>query len=196
MKKATLILGLVFSAVFLWLAVKDTDFHQVRLAFSNANLLTGIPLLAALVSFYWLKAIRWSDLLSSTIKVRAHALIPSLMTGAAGRVHMRTRERKVRLAVIVFGLRPLGLLMTVAAALPQIAPMLIVLTMTAKTRCRRFTERLIGCVTILTLGLSVTVQERKIRYVVIKRFALGICEVQPLNPDFPSGHVGAVGIFT
>ena len=84
MKKLTIILGLIFSAVFLWLAIKDTDLEHVGNAFADANLLAGIPLLAALVSFYWLKAMRWSDLLSPTKEIRPQALVPSMMTGAAG----------------------------------------------------------------------------------------------------------------
>ncbi len=84
MKKLTVIMGIIFSALFLWFAIKDANFVQVRNAFANANLLAAVPLLGALASFYWLKAVRWSDLLSPTKTIRAHDLIPSMMTGAAG----------------------------------------------------------------------------------------------------------------
>lgn len=84
MKKLTVITGIIFSALFLWLAIKDANFGHVRDAFAKANLSAAIPLLVALASFYWLKAVRWSDLLSPTKTIRAQALIPSLMIGAAG----------------------------------------------------------------------------------------------------------------
>ena len=66
MKKLTIFLGLLFSAVFLWLAIKDTNVDQIGEAFDNANMLAAIPLLAALGSFYWLKAVRWSDRMIDT----------------------------------------------------------------------------------------------------------------------------------
>ena len=84
MKKLTFILGMIFSALFLWFAIKDTNFVHVRNAFADANLLMAVPLLLALASFYWLKAFRWRDLLSPTINLPARALFPPLMIGAAG----------------------------------------------------------------------------------------------------------------
>lgn len=43
-----------------------------------------MPMLTCLFGFYWLKALRWSDLLSPSYAVSGVQLIPAMMAGAAG----------------------------------------------------------------------------------------------------------------
>lgn len=84
MKKFLVILGFVLSAVFLYLALKDTDLAKVRHAFGSARYWPMIPMFLSLLGFYWLKALRWSVLLSPSHKVSGTQLIPAMMAGAAG----------------------------------------------------------------------------------------------------------------
>ena len=84
MKKFLVILGVVFSAVFLWLALKDTNVDEVKHAFAEAKLWPMIPMFATMFGFYWLKAIRWSKLLSPSHQVSGTQLVPAMMAGAAG----------------------------------------------------------------------------------------------------------------
>lgn len=84
MKKLMTTAGIVLSGVLLWLAVKDTDFREIAASFRNANALFAAPLLLGLAGFYYVKAVRWSDLLSPASGIHAHELIPSMMSGAAG----------------------------------------------------------------------------------------------------------------
>ena len=43
-----------------------------------------IPMFATMFGFYWLKALRWSVLLSPSHKVSGNQLVPAMMAGAAG----------------------------------------------------------------------------------------------------------------
>lgn len=84
MKKILIYAGIVLSVLFLWLALKDVNFSQVAQAFANAKLWLCIPMLICLAIFYWLKAIRWSIILSPKQAVPSLKLVPSMMAGAAG----------------------------------------------------------------------------------------------------------------
>lgn len=84
MKKLVIVTGFVFSIFFLVLALKDTNFTEIRHAFSNAKLWPMVPMLLSLFGFYWLKAIRWSVLMSPTHTVPGMSLVPAMMAGAAG----------------------------------------------------------------------------------------------------------------
>lgn len=84
MKKLMTLAGIALSGVLLWLAIKDTDFAEITASFRNASVVFAVPLLLGLVGFYYVKAKRWSDLLSPTSRIRARDLIPSMMSGAAG----------------------------------------------------------------------------------------------------------------
>jgi len=84
MKKFLLYAGIPLSLLFLWLALKDVSFAQVSLAFANAKLYLIAPMLLCLACFYWLKAIRWSVILSPRHSISSKQLTPSMMAGAAG----------------------------------------------------------------------------------------------------------------
>lgn len=59
----TIILSIVFAAVFMWLAVKDMDFTKIKSAFLRANYWwIAISAIFGLLA-YWLRAVRWNLLL-------------------------------------------------------------------------------------------------------------------------------------
>ncbi len=84
MKNFLVIVGVLLSALFLWLALKDTNIEEIRHAFASARYWPMIPMFATLFGFYWLKAIRWSVLLSPSYSVSGTQLVPAMMAGAAG----------------------------------------------------------------------------------------------------------------
>lgn len=84
MKKLLMYAGVPLSILFLWLALKDVNFTHVLEAFTNAKLYFLIPMLFCLACFYWLKALRWSTILSPKHQVSSRELVPSMMAGAAG----------------------------------------------------------------------------------------------------------------
>ncbi|MEM7258195.1 MAG: lysylphosphatidylglycerol synthase transmembrane domain-containing protein [Pseudomonadota bacterium] len=84
MKNLLVIIGVLLSVLFLWLALKDTNLNEIRHAFADARYWPMVPMFATLFGFYWLKAIRWSVLLSPSHRVPGNQLIPAMMAGAAG----------------------------------------------------------------------------------------------------------------
>lgn len=78
------IAGVVFSGILLWLAIKDTSIRDITSSFKNARPVFAVPILISLASFYYLKAVRWSDILSPTLRLAGHKLVPAIMAGAAG----------------------------------------------------------------------------------------------------------------
>jgi len=79
-----IILGFVLSLLFLILALKDANLEEIKSAFSEAKYWPIIPMLLSFLGFYWLKALRWSLLLSPSHKVNGNSLVPAMMAGAAG----------------------------------------------------------------------------------------------------------------
>ena len=84
MKKLVIISGFVLSGLFLFLALKDTDIGGIKQAFREASYWPIIPMFVCLLGFYWLKALRWSVLLSPSYEVSGNQLVPAMMAGAAG----------------------------------------------------------------------------------------------------------------
>ncbi|MDJ0711366.1 MAG: lysylphosphatidylglycerol synthase transmembrane domain-containing protein [Woeseiaceae bacterium] len=79
-----LALGAGFSVLFLWLAVRGTDFQAIGSALLRADFAHAAPFLLALFAFYWLKSVRWADLLAPAATVRASGMFPIIMIGYAG----------------------------------------------------------------------------------------------------------------
>ncbi|MEM7282100.1 MAG: lysylphosphatidylglycerol synthase transmembrane domain-containing protein [Pseudomonadota bacterium] len=73
--------GLTVGAMFLWLALRNVDFSQISSHLSKANYWYAIPFCLLFISFYWLKAIRWSLLLSPIGKMSYRSLFPVMMVG-------------------------------------------------------------------------------------------------------------------
>ncbi len=88
-RAGAILLGVVVSAVCLWLAVKDVDWAKVPPAFAAADYRT-LPLIGALlVAFFWTKAVRWAALLRPLPRgteepFGAVAALPALLIGFAG----------------------------------------------------------------------------------------------------------------
>jgi len=83
-RMALSILGIGISALFLWLAVRRTDLAAIGASLTSAELHLALPFLLTLFAYYWLKSMRWRDLLRSAADVRAHRLFPIVMVGYAG----------------------------------------------------------------------------------------------------------------
>ncbi len=79
-----IILGIAISALLLALALRDVEFTVLGEALKNANLLWSLPFLLTLFAFYWLKSVRWRDLLSRKVASKASELFPIVMIGYAG----------------------------------------------------------------------------------------------------------------
>jgi len=84
MKKLAIYAGILLSILFLWLALRHTNFTEIVEAFAGAKLWPLFPMLVCLFAFYWLKALRWSVLLSRSHDVSGLDLVPAMMAGAAG----------------------------------------------------------------------------------------------------------------
>ncbi|QDT13997.1 lysylphosphatidylglycerol synthase transmembrane domain-containing protein [Alienimonas californiensis] len=84
-----MVLGLIVSAVCLWIAVKDVEWAKIPPAFAAADYRT-LPLIGLLlVAFFWTKAVRWAALLrplprDSSEPFRANAVLPATLIGFAG----------------------------------------------------------------------------------------------------------------
>lgn len=79
-----LVLGIAVSAVLLWLAVRDADIDEIAAALAAAELLWSLPFLFCLFAYYWLKSVRWADLLGAARPLTGRQLFPIVMIGYAG----------------------------------------------------------------------------------------------------------------
>jgi uncharacterized protein (TIRG00374 family) len=75
--------GIAFSVVFLWLSLKDTDFAQIRDALVHSQIVYALPLLGAIVLFYWFKAVRIRMLLIPLRSIPVSGIVPAMMIGFA-----------------------------------------------------------------------------------------------------------------
>lgn len=80
-RKLTLVAGIGFSALFLWIAVRDVDVTALRLQLATLNLWAAIPYIAVLLLFFATRAHRWKLLLSPMGRFRARDLFAPLMIG-------------------------------------------------------------------------------------------------------------------
>lgn len=84
MKRALgLIVGIAVSLLFFALSMRGTSLPELKAGFQNANYLTLPLMLAMLFGFYWLKAMRWSWLLSPVKPLTTQQLFPPLLIGFA-----------------------------------------------------------------------------------------------------------------
>ncbi|MFQ5994965.1 MAG: lysylphosphatidylglycerol synthase transmembrane domain-containing protein [Acidiferrobacterales bacterium] len=77
-------IGIGLSALFLWLALRGTNFADIGHALARAQPLYVLPLLAALAFFFWFKAVRIRLLLAPMRRLRAQSIFPAMMVGFAG----------------------------------------------------------------------------------------------------------------
>ena len=84
MKRAIgLIIGIVVSVVCFAYSMKGTSLADLKAGFLQANYLTLPLMLAMLFGFYWLKAMRWSWLLTPVTPLTTRQLFPPLLIGFA-----------------------------------------------------------------------------------------------------------------
>jgi len=79
--KKRLIIGLIISLIFLYLAIRQIDFSLVKDAFAKADYLWGIPTAAAIIFTMWLRALRWRYLMLGMKSIRNSSLFSSVMIG-------------------------------------------------------------------------------------------------------------------
>jgi uncharacterized membrane protein YbhN (UPF0104 family) len=80
---AIFLLGIALSAVFLWIAARDVDLHQIEAALRAADLRWAVAVLALLGGFCVAKAWRWSMLLELPTARGTAALTRAVLVGYA-----------------------------------------------------------------------------------------------------------------
>jgi uncharacterized protein (TIRG00374 family) len=78
---AKLLIGIVISIFFMYLAFREVKFHKMAEAFTEVNYWYVMPALALLFFSHWLRAIRWHYLMSPIRKVEISPLFSALMIG-------------------------------------------------------------------------------------------------------------------
>ena len=78
-----IMLGLLISLGFLFLAFRQLDFQQMKQAFSLANYWLLIPSVIILFTSHWLRSLRWQYLLNPVQKVPVRNLFSALLIGYA-----------------------------------------------------------------------------------------------------------------
>ncbi len=83
-RRLLILVGIAISVLFLWLALKDTNFAEIGAALERSQLWLMAPLLLAYGAYYWLKAIRWRILLKPMAEVRTNEIVSPMMIGFMG----------------------------------------------------------------------------------------------------------------
>lgn len=78
-----IMLGLLISMGFLFLAFRQLDFQQMKQAFSVANYWLLIPSLIIIFASHWLRSLRWQFLLNPIRKISVRNLFSALLIGYA-----------------------------------------------------------------------------------------------------------------
>jgi glycosyltransferase 2 family protein len=81
---ALLAMGLMLGLLFAAIALRDVSWPELRHALLQAEWRWIGPFLAALFVFYWLKTLRWRQLLAPIVAVRTRELFAPVMIGYAG----------------------------------------------------------------------------------------------------------------
>lgn len=76
-----LALGLVLSAILIWLSVRTLDWDQAMRALAQANWLWFLPACALTLLAFWIRAVRWGWLLKSVKPIGAGSLFSATMIG-------------------------------------------------------------------------------------------------------------------
>lgn len=83
-RRIALASGIALGVLFFWLAVREVELDSLWTALKSADATLAIFFLPALALYYWLKAVRWRDLLSTTCSASSSDVLPSMMMGIAG----------------------------------------------------------------------------------------------------------------
>ncbi len=81
MKRKQAWLGLIISAVFLYLAFRKSDWGQIWQVLQSADLVVLIAPLALMFFLFWLRAVRWRYLLQPNGRPSLHSLFGAIMIG-------------------------------------------------------------------------------------------------------------------
>ena len=76
--------GVAVGLACLLYAIREVSFTEFRTAIARANLWIALPFLFVLFAFYWIKTVRWAQLLTPLVTARPSALFPAVMIGYAG----------------------------------------------------------------------------------------------------------------
>jgi hypothetical protein len=94
--KKRLIIGILISVFFLWLAFRRVDYQELAHALKNANYLWIFPNMGLMVFSMWLRAYRWKFMVNPIKKLGLYRLFSSTMIG-----FMANNVLPVRLGEIV-----------------------------------------------------------------------------------------------
>ena len=76
--------GVVISALFLWLAVRDLALGELATTLAGSNLWWLVPFQIMLAAFCWLKSLRWARLLQPNYSTSARDLLSPVVIGYMG----------------------------------------------------------------------------------------------------------------
>lgn len=91
-----MIIGVLVSVFFLWLAFRKVDYQELAHALKNANYFWIFPNMALMIFSMWLRAYRWKFMVNPIKKLGLHRLFSSTMIG-----FMANNVLPVRLGEIV-----------------------------------------------------------------------------------------------
>ena len=128
---AAVVAGIMFSCLFLWLALRKANIAEIGDALHSANKYWVVPVLFVLFAFYWLKSMRWRNLLTPVKRLKTSELFPIVMIGYGGtailpmqmgelvRAYIASRRYSLSLALVLssIGLERIFDLLTVLALL-------------------------------------------------------------------------------
>ncbi len=80
-RRITILIGLLLSALFLYLAVRGVDLHKMVRTLARTNLWYMPPCLALTMIAFWLRSLRWRYLLHSVRPIPQSILFPATMIG-------------------------------------------------------------------------------------------------------------------
>lgn len=79
--KKRVVLGVLISVVFLWLAFRKVDYQELAQALKSANYLWIFPNMALMVFSMWLRAYRWKFMVNPIKRLGLNRLFSSTMIG-------------------------------------------------------------------------------------------------------------------
>jgi uncharacterized protein (TIRG00374 family) len=79
--KKKLLIGIIISLVFLYLAFRKVDWTELWLALKGANYWWILPNIALVILSMWMRAYRWKFMVNPIKKVKMGSLFPSVMIG-------------------------------------------------------------------------------------------------------------------
>lgn len=78
------LLGILISVVSLWITLTYVDIHEIYTLLVHSHGLMAIPLIVAFSLYYWIKAIRWQQLLQPIADTKTSAIFTPMMIGFLG----------------------------------------------------------------------------------------------------------------